>query len=291
MNTHAVVEDEKRVETAVKERSRPATIGPLAPAASDKVLFEGSLLDSSAAQRKRRTWATLLSFVLQLFLIGLLLLLPLWFTDVLPKQQLLTLLEAPPPPPPPPPPAASTPSAVKVVKVTSNIANGRLRTPSRIPSKVQMIKEDEAPPPVATTGGVSGGVPGGIPGGQLDGVIGGIISSSSSLAAVPRLTQPAPAVQRVRVSQGVTKGLLIYRVEPAYPPLAKQARIQGVVVMTALIDKGGNVQNLQVVSGHPLLAPAAIEAVKQWRYKPFLLNGQPVEVETTVTVNFRVRSE
>jgi periplasmic protein TonB len=291
MNTQAVVEDEIRVETAVKERSRPATPGPLASAAPDKALFEGSLLDSSAAQRKRRTWATLLSFVLQLFLIGLLLLLPLWFTDVLPKQQLLTLLEAPPPPPPPPPPAASTPSAAKVVKVTSNIANGRLRTPSRIPSKVQMIKEDEAPPPVATSGGVAGGVPGGIPGGQLDGVIGGIISSSASLAAVPRLSQPAPAVQRVRVSQGVTKGLLIYRVEPAYPPLAKQARIQGVVVMTALIDKGGNVQNLQVVSGHPLLAPAAIEAVKQWRYKPFLLNGQPVEVETTVTVNFRVRSE
>jgi protein TonB len=154
-----------------------------------------------------------------------------------------------------------------------------------------MIKEDEAPPPVAITGGVVGGVPGGIPGGQMGGVIGGIISSSSSLAAVPRLSQPAPAVQRVRVSQGVTKGLLIYRVEPAYPPLAKQARIQGVVVMTALIDKGGNVQNLQVVSGHPLLAPAAIEAVKQWRYKPFLLNGQPVEVETTVTVNFHVRSE
>src|SRR5258708_3883310 len=289
MNTHAVVEDEKRVETAavVKERSRPATMGPLASAAADKVLFEVSLLDSSGAQRKRRTWSTLLSFVLQLFLISLLLLLPLWFTDVLPKQQLLSLLEAPPPPPP----AASTPSAAKVVKVTSNIANGRLRTPSRIPSKVQMIKEEDAPPPVATIGGVVGGVPGGIPGGQMGGVIGGIISSSSSLAAVTRLSQPAPTVQRVRVSQGVTKGLLISRVVPAYPPLAQQARIQGVVVMTALIDKGGNVQNLQVVSGPPLLAPAAIEAVKQWRYKPFLLNGQPVEVETTVTVNFHVRSE
>ena len=291
MNRHAVVEDEKRVETAVKERSRPATMGPLASAAPDQVLFEVSMLDSSVAQRKRRTWSTLLSFVLQLFLIGLLLLLPLWFTDELPKQQLLTLLEAPPPPPPPPPPAASTPSAAKVVKVTSNIANGRLRTPSRIPSRIQMIKEDVAPPPVVITGGVAGGVPGGIPGGQLGGVIGGIISSSSSLAAVPRLSQPAPAVQRVRVSQGVTKGLLIYRVEPAYPPLAKQARIQGVVVLTAIIGKDGNVQNLQIVSGHPLLAPAAIEAVKQWRYKPFLLNGQPVEVETTVTVNFRVQSE
>jgi len=292
MNTHAVVEDEKRVESALQEHSRPATMGPLASAAPDQVLFEVSLLDSSVAQRKRRTWSTLLSFVLQLFLIGLLLLLPLWFTDVLPKQQLLTLLEAPPPPPPPPPPVAATPSAAKVMKVTSNITNGRLRTPSRIPSRVQMIKEDDAPPPVATTGGVVGGVPGGIPGGQLDGVIGGIISSSSRPLAVPRLSQPPPpAVQRVRVSQGVTKGLLIYRVEPAYPPLAKQARIQGVVVLTAIIGKDGNVQNLQIVNGHPLLAPAAIEAVKQWRYKPFLLNGQPVEVETTVTVNFRVQSE
>jgi len=201
MNTHAVVEDEKRVETAVKERSRPATMGPLASAAPDKVLFEVSLLDSSVAQRKRRTWSTLLSFVLQLFLIGLLLLLPLWFTDVLPKQQLLTLLEAPPPPPPPPPPAASTPSAAKVVKVTSNIANGRLRTPSRIPSRVQMIKEDEAPPPVAITGGVVGGVPGGIPGGQMGGVIGGIISSSSSLAAVPRLSQRAERVTKTFIGQ------------------------------------------------------------------------------------------
>ena len=296
MNTHAVVEDEKRVETAIKEPSRPATVEPVASAATDtdkdKLLFEDILLDSSVAQRKRRTWSTLLSFVLELFLIGVLILLPLWFTDVLPKQQLLVFLEAPPPPPPPPPPAASTPPTPKVVKVTSNIANGQLRTPSRIPSKVQIIKEDEAPPPVVTTGGVAGGVPGGIPGGQLGGVIGGILSSSPSLAAVPRLSPPPPpTAQRVRVSQGVIQGLLIYRVEPTYPPLAKQARIQGTVVLTALIDKGGNVQHLQVISGHPLLAPAAIEAVKQWRYKPFLLNGQPVEVETTVTVNFRIRTE
>jgi periplasmic protein TonB len=125
----------------------------------------------------------------------------------------------------------------------------------------------------------------------LGGVIGGIISSSSRSAAVPTLSKPVPTVQRVRVSAGVIKGLLIYRVEPAYPPLAQEARIQGVVVLTALIDKGGNIQSLQVVSGHPLLARAAIDAVKQWRYKPFLLNGQPLEVETTVTVTFHVRSE
>jgi protein TonB len=269
----------------------PLTVRLVASAVGDKVLFEDILLDSGIAQRKRRTWPTLLSFVLQLSLIGLLLSFPLWFTDELPKQQLLTFLEAPPPPPPPPPPAASTPPAAKAVKVTSNIANGRLRTPSRIPAKVQMIKKDDAPPPVVTTGGVVGGVPGGIPGGQLGGVIGGIISSGSSLAAVPSLPKLVPTVQRLRVSPGVIKGLLIYRVEPAYPPLAQQARIQGVVVLTALIDKGGNVQSLQLVSGHPLLARAAIDAVKQWRYRPFLLNGQPLEVETTVTVNFHVRSD
>jgi protein TonB len=295
-NTMSAVENKRSTTTSEeitipKDPLRPVAIRPLAFAARDKVLFEDSLLDSSVAQHKRRAWPTLLSFALQLFLIGLALLLPLWFTDGLPKQQLLTFLEAPPPPPPPPPPAASTPPAVKVVKVTSNIANGRLRTPSRIPAKVQMVKEDDAPPPVATTGGVVGGVPGGIPGGQLGGVIGGIISSSSSPAAVPTLPKPVPTVQRVRVSAGVSNGRLIYRVEPTYPPLAQQAHIQGAVVLVALIDRAGNVQSLQVVSGHPLLVRAAIDAVKQWRYQPLLVNGQPIEVETTVTVNFRVHSE
>ena len=291
-NNQPTTKSEEIEITIPKDPLRPVAIRPLAFAARDKSLFEDSLLDSTIGQRKRRNWATGLSFALQIFFIGFLLLLPLWFTEVLPKEQLVTFLVVPPPPPPPPPPAASPPPAVKLVKVTSNIANGRLRTPSRIPAKVQMIKEeDEAPPAVATTGGVIGGVPGGIPGGQLDGVIGGIISSSSSPGAVPALSKPVPMVQRVRVSPGVIKGLLIYRVEPAYPPLAQQARIQGVVVLTAHIDKGGNVQSLQVVSGHPLLARAAIDAVKQWRYKPFLLNGQPLEVETTVTVTFRVHSE
>ena len=118
---------------------------------------------------------------------------------------------------------------------------------------------------MAVTGGVVGGVPGGIPGGQLGGVIGGIISSGSSPAPVPALRKTVPTVQRVRVSQGVTKGMLISRVEPTYPPLARQARIQGVVVLTAIISKDGKIQNLQVLSGHPMLAPAAIDAVKQWR--------------------------
>ena len=90
----------------------------------------------------------------------------------------------------------------------------------------------------------------------------------------------------MRVSQGVSQGLLVHQVKPSYPPLARQARIQGTVVLQAVIGKDGNIQGLKVVSGHPMLAPAALEAVKQWKYKPYFLNGEPVEVDTTINVNF-----
>jgi protein TonB len=133
---------------------------------------------------------------------------------------------------------------------------------------------------------VIGGVPGGVPGGQLGGVIGGIVSAASNLSAVPRFVAATP--QRIRISQGVTKGLCIHRVEPAYPALARAARVQGDVILQAIIDKDGNIKDLQLISGHPMLVPSAIEAVKQWRYKPYQLNGSPVEVETTVTVIFRL---
>ena len=289
MNTHAVVNE--RFEPQLQQSLKLGATKLLVPVAHEKALFEDSLLEACSGQHKRRTWATFLSFILQCMLVGVVILIPLWFTDVLPKQQLVAFLEAPPPPPPPPPAAAPEAATVKTVKVTSDIANGQLRTPSKIPAKVQMIKEEEAPPPATVTGGVIGGVPGGIPGGQLGGVIGGIISSTSSLVAMPNLAKPAAAPQRVRVSQGISKGLLVSRVEPTYPVLARQAHIQGSVILTAIIDKEGTIQNLQLVSGHPLLAPAAIEAVKQWRYKPFLLSGQPVMIETTVTVNFQLRTE
>ena len=285
---HALIEDEERVETQIGEALQLLETRSPARPIRRKALFADSLLETSGGQRRRRTWATFVSLGLQCVLVSVLVLVPLWFTDVLPSQQMVTFLVAPAPPPPPPPPAARASATVKVVKVATDIVNGQLRTPGRIPEKVQMIKEAEEPPPITTTGGVVGGVPGGIPGGQLGGVIGSIISESSRLAAVPKLSKPAPTVQRVRVSQGVTKGMVVYRIEPAYPPLAREARIQGVVVLTAIINKDGNIQNLQLVSGHPMLAPAAIDAVKHWRYKPFLLNGQPVEVETTVTVNFRM---
>jgi periplasmic protein TonB len=242
-------------------------------------MFEDSLLESGGRLKTKRGVTTALSMVLQVFLVGLLVLIPLLFTEALPKQQLMTFLVAPPPPPPPPPPPAAAP--VKVVKqIQSDINNGQLRTPTKIPEKVQMIKEEETPPPSMAAGGVVGGVPGGVPGGQMGGVIGGIISSTP--VAVPKVATP----QKVRVSQGVSQGLLIKKVQPPYPPLARQARIHGQVVLQADISKDGTIQNLRLISGHPMLAPSAIEAVKQWRYKPYFLNGEPVEVETQITVIF-----
>jgi protein TonB len=199
-------------------------------------MFEDSLIESGGRLKTKRGWTSIVSFLIQFMIIGVMVLIPLIFTEALPKTITLGFLVAPPPPPPPPPPPAAAP--VKIVKqIQTDIVNGELRTPTKIPKKIQMIKEDEAP-------------------------------------------------QRVRVSSGVQSGLLVRKVPPAYPPLARQARIQGTVILQAQISKDGNIENLQLISGHPMLAPAAIEAVKQWKYKPYLLNGEPVEVETQVQVNF-----
>ncbi len=240
-------------------------------------MFEDSLIESGGKLKTKRGRTSVVAFVFEFMIIGVMVLIPLIFTEALPKGQMMFLLVAPPPPPPPPPPAAAAVQHVKVIQ--TDIVNGELRTPTKIPQKVKMIQEDEAPPAMASTG-VVGGVPGGIPGGSMGGVIGSVLSSTPTVA--PHIATP----QRVRVSSGVSSGLLIRKVNPTYPPLARQARIQGTVVLQAQISKEGNIENLQLISGHPMLAPAAIEAVKQWKYKPYLLNGEPVEVETQVQVNF-----
>src|SRR5271167_4006015 len=237
-------------------------------------MFEDSLMESGGRLKSKRGATTIISFVLQILLIGVLVLLPLIFTEALPRQQLMTFLVAPPPPPP-----AAEVHVVK--KIQTELDNGQLRTPTAIPKKIQMIKEDE-PPPNTGVAGVVGGVPGGVPGGAMGGVLGSVIGNVPS--AVPKAATP----QRVRVSQGVSQGLLIHRVQPQYPPLARQARVQGTVVLQAVIGKDGTIQNLHVVSGHPMLIQAAMDAVKQWRYRPYLLNGEPVLVETTINVNFEL---
>jgi len=240
-------------------------------------MFEDSLIESGGKLKTKRGRTSAVAFVIEGMIIGVMVLIPLIFTQALPKGQMMFLLVAPPPPPPPPPPAAAMVQHVKVIQ--TDIVNGELRTPTKIPQKIKMIQEDEAPPAMASAG-VVGGVPGGIPGGSMGGVIGSVLSSTPTVA--PHIATPT----RVRVSSGVSSGLLIRRVNPTYPPLARQARIQGTVILQAQISKDGSIENLTLVSGHPMLAPAAIEAVKQWKYKPYLLNGEPVEVDTQVQVNF-----
>jgi protein TonB len=241
-------------------------------------MFEDSLIESGGKLKTKRGRTSAIAFVLEVMIIGVMVLIPLIFTEALPKGTTLFMLVAPPPPPPPPPPAAAPVHVVK--QIQSDIINGELRTPTKIPKKIlENLKEDEAPPQMAATG-VVGGVPGGVPGGSMGGVIGSVLSSTP--VAVPKIATPT----RVRVSSGVSSGLLIRKVSPTYPPLARQARIQGTVILQAEISKDGSIQKLQLISGHPMLAPAALEAVKQWKYKPYLLNGEPVEVETQVQVNF-----
>jgi protein TonB len=171
---------------------------------------------------------------------------------------------------------------------------GRLMAPKAVPKQIAEIKEDEMPPPSAGGLGVVGGVPGGVAGGATGGVLGSILDSAPRAVAV--LPPPPPPVKkeekkdaaptRVRVGGNVQNGLLVSKVQPIYPPLAKQARIQGRVLLSAMISKEGTIQDLKVTSGHALLIQAAIEAVRQWKYKPYLLNGEPVEVSTEIEVNF-----
>jgi protein TonB len=122
---------------------------------------------------------------------------------------------------------------------------------------------------------------GGVPGGAL----GEVLGSTRSVPVLAKTTEPTPN-NRVRVASRVAEANLIHDVAPAYPPEAGRARIEGTVVLLAVIGKDGSVQDVKVESGVPLLAQAAIDAVKQWRYKPYLLNGEPVEVASRITINF-----
>ena len=148
-----------------------------------------------------------------------------------------------------------------------------------IPKELKVIKEEAEPDMGA---GMIGGVPGGVAGGSSGGVLGGVIGGAGNAPPPP----PKAALKRVTVGGNVQAARLVNRVQPIYPPLARQTRISGTVKLHAIIGKSGNVEQLQVVSGHPLLVQSALDAVRQWRYQPTLLNGDPVEVDTEIDVIF-----
>jgi len=240
-------------------------------------------------------WTLLVAFAGELVLVAVAVLTPLIYLQALPRAQLTNaIFLAPPPPPPSPPRQASVPRIAKVIP--RQFVVGHLTAPVTVPKQVASLKEQDFAPPSEATG-IVGGVPGGVSGGQIGGVIGGIIGSTPSAAPPP--VPPAPSTpnepkpttpQRIRVGGNLQAGRLLHQVAPAYPWLAKSGRIQGVVRLNAVIGKDGTVRDLTLISGQPLLVPAAIQAVQQFMYQPTYLNGQPVEVETEIDVQFHLTS-
>ncbi len=235
------------------------------------------LVESSAVRKKtNKGWAVILSTLVQVVILVVLILIPLIYTQALPKAMLATMITAPPPPPPPPPPPAAAPKVVR--QPPRLIQQGKLTQPHAIPKQVAVFKEEALPPEPPAAGGE--GLLGGLGGGDI---LGGLGSAASGIAPPPAAPKTP---QRIKLGGSVQEAKILNRPAPSYPALAKQARIQGSVVLHAIIDKDGTVTQLEVVSGHPLLVQAALQAVKQWRYQPTQLNGEPVEVDTTITVNF-----
>jgi periplasmic protein TonB len=236
-------------------------------------MFDEMVISSPNPKKTNKWWTVLVSTAFQIGFLAILILIPLIYTEALPKTMMATMITAPPPPPPPPPPPVVT-QVVRVKPQVHLMDAGKLMAPKVIPKEIKIIKEEAEP----DMGGMSGGVVGGVAGGSMGGTIGGVIGS---------VAPPPPKQQsRIRVGGNVTAARVLNRVNPVYPPLARQTRISGTVRLHAIIAKDGTVQQLEVMSGHPLLVQAALDAVRQWRYQPTLLNGEPVEVDTTVDVIF-----
>ncbi|MFZ0419705.1 MAG: energy transducer TonB [Candidatus Sulfotelmatobacter sp.] len=242
-------------------------------------MFERSMfshtLDSSWAERSRRGLTTLTSFGLQALVTGVLLLLPLLRPMGLPSfHQLSTpisLGEPMPETPAAPAHAGSNHAPTNPIQI--------IFRPQSQPTIGRSTPADDGPPQIAASGpyipGATGsGDPHGLPG----------LFESGTRPVLP-VAPPPTVAQKFRLSH-ISEGNLIRKVQPSYPPLARSARIQGTVVLQAVISKQGTIENLSVLTGHPMLVPAAIDAVRQWRYRPYILNNEPVEVETQITVNF-----
>jgi periplasmic protein TonB len=240
-------------------------------------MFEQSFVGPARTKTK---YTVVLSVLLESTMIGVAVLMPLIYTSALPARQLMFFRIAPAPPP-----SSRTPVAT-VARVTPRpkFDESKLVQPSIVPRKIAIL-QDAVPVAISQA---EVGVPGGF-GGPAIGVITDIISQARKIEPPPppAVVKPKPAASRILPVGGqIQKSKQIYAPLPAYPPLARQQRIAGVVKLTAIIGKDGAVEHLTAVSGHPLLIPAALDAVSKWRYSPTLLNGEPVEVVTEIDVHF-----
>ena len=224
--------------------------------------------------RPRNPWAAIGSLVFLSALLLALVVLPLFHTDPLPKRETLTMLYLQPPAA-----AVGSPTRFQAPRPVSTY------TPTSTGISEPVHTTQEAPPPAGATGGMPGGVQDGMVGGASGGVFNAMLNSAPSVPVFEKSPAPAP-VKRMRIASRVAEANLIHDVAPQYPPEAGRARIEGTVVLMALIGTDGSVKDVRVESGLPILAQAAIDAVKQWRYKPYMIGGEPVEVDSRITINF-----
>jgi protein TonB len=252
-------------------------------------VFLNALLEMPTTKQEHRSpleWLGAMGF--HIAILVLLVVVPLYTTATihLSDYRETTLLAPPPPSAPPPPPAASAVAPrITHPKAKLNYTRQKLTAPTAIPKKVASYSDDVAEP-APSLGGVAGGIPGGVIGGQIGGVAGGAVGGTGT--AVPTPPPPKPVQKIVRVGSNLKPPRQTYSVDPVYPPLAREARIAGTVIIDAVIDEHGNVVEQRVVNGHPLLIEAALRAVRQWKYEPTSLNGQPVSVELQVQVHFQL---
>jgi periplasmic protein TonB len=280
---------------AGRVQTRPFFFAPTAPASFRTVsiqqtdlmpegtmsanIFADSMLEISWAQRGRRSWTTLSSFGLQAVMIGLLLLIPLLRTVGAPT--VLKTVSTPISAGRPESPTTPRPRTANSAPVPSNSTAPRFLAPGRIPQTIQNPIENSSLDPVGSEPCTGVCTAMNLP----PGTIGPGIPFSPGGERPILTARPAPPAHVFQTSS-MLEGSLIRKVQPVYPPLARTARIQGPVVLFAVISKSGTIDNLRVLSGHPMLVTAAIDAVKQWQYRPYILNHEPIEVETQITVNF-----
>jgi protein TonB len=237
--------------------------------------------------RTQKPWTVVISFIGQMALIGLAILVPLIGTDALPHRLSWVTV-------PEPPRALHRRTAQDRAKQASMVpvqfTPKGLVLPGRIPPKAATIEDPEFAPggEIGVVGGMEGANGSGK--GVIDTLVGSmpVAPPPAPAPVVKQAAQPA-LLKRIRVSEGVQQGKLISGPRPVYPALARQARIEGTVRLEAVISREGAILNLRAVSGHPLLIPAAIAAVQQWVFQPTSLNGDPVEVATEIEVHFTLQ--
>jgi protein TonB len=227
---------------------------------------------------------------------------PLLFPGTIEQWQLATLLVSPLPPPPSAPPpamevmAAVKPAASKIDPVVKTDPDA-LVSPVVVPKDIAHIIDAPIEAPAGVVGGVVGGMPGGIPGGVLGGILAANARTEMAAPPPPPPPPPPPApaasttpAKPIFVGGNIKEPRIVKLVPPTYPPLAVKARVSGLVVLEATLTAEGTVEEIRVISGHPLLINAAIECVKQWVYEPTYLNGIAIPIILTAKVSFHQRN-